>query len=71
MTLKIYQSYIIRKFLLTIFNVSFVFYGLVVIMSLFEEISFFSEIDVGIYFPVILVLLNSFSILYQLFPFIF
>ena len=71
MTLKVYQYYIIRKFLLTIFNVSFVFYGLVVIMSLFEEISFFSEIDVGIYFPVILVLLNSFSILYQLFPFIF
>ena len=71
MTLKVYQSYIIKKFLLTVFNVSFVFFGLVIIMSLFEEISFFSEIDVGIYFPVILVLLNSFSVLYQLFPFIF
>ena len=71
MTLRVYQSYIIRKFLLNVFNVSFVFFGLVIIMNLFEEMSFFSEIDVGIYFPVILVLLNSFSILYQLFPFIF
>ena len=71
MILKIYQSYIINKFLLCTFKVAFVFFGLVVIMSLFEEISFFSEVDVGIYFPVILVLLNSFSILNQLFPFIF
>ncbi|MDA7830382.1 LptF/LptG family permease [Candidatus Pelagibacter sp.] len=71
MILKIYQNYIIKKFLLCVFKVSCVFFGLVVIMSLFEEISFFSEIDVGIYFPIILVLLNSFSILNQLFPFIF
>ena len=71
MTLKIYQNYIIRKFLLTVVNVLFVFFGLVIIMSIFEEISFFSEIDVSVYFPLILVLLNSFSVLYQLFPFIF
>jgi lipopolysaccharide export system permease protein len=71
MMLKVYQNYIIKKFLLTTFKVSIVFFGLVVTLSMFEEISFFSENDVGIYFPIILVLLNSFSILNQLFPFIF
>ena len=71
MILKVYQNYIIKKFLLTTFKVSFVFYGLVFILSVFEEISFFSEIDVGVHFPLILVFLNSFSILNQLFPFIF
>ena len=71
MILKVYQNYIIKKFLLITFKVSFVFYGLVFILSVFDEISFFSEIDVGVHFPVILVFLNSFSILNQLFPFIF
>ena len=71
MMLKVYQNYIIKKFLLTTFKVSIVFFGLVVTLSMFEEISFFSENDVGIYFPILLVLLNSFSILNQLFPFIF
>ena len=71
MTLKVYQNYIIKKFLSNTLKVSFVFFGLVIILSVFEEISFFSEIDVNAYYPILLVLLNSFSILYQLFPFIF
>ncbi len=71
MTLKVYQSYIIKKFLLNTFKVSLVFLGLVIILSIFEEVSFFSEIDVSVHYPIFLVLLNSFSILYQLFPFIF
>ena len=50
---------------------AFVFFGLVIIMSTFEEVTFFSETDVNIYFPILLVFLNSFSILFQLFPFIF
>ena len=71
MILKVYQNYIIKKFLLTTLKVSLVFFALVIIMSTFEEISFFSEIDVQSYFPIFLVVLNSFSVLYQIFPFIF
>ena len=71
MILKVYQNYIIKKFLSTTLIVSFVFFGLVIIMNTFEEVTFFSEKDVNIYFPILLVFLNSFSILFQLFPFIF
>ena len=71
MILKVYQNYIIKKFLLSVFKVSCIFFGLLIILSMFEEISFFSEADVSIFFPIILVLLNSFSVLNQLFPFIF
>jgi lipopolysaccharide export system permease protein len=71
MILKVYQNYIIKKFLSTTLIVSFVFFGLVIIMSTFEEVTFFSETEVNIYFPMLLVFLNSFSILFQLFPFIF
>jgi len=71
MILKIYQKYIVKNFLLMILNVSSVFLGLIIIMSVFEEISFFSKIDVSIYFPILLVILNSLSVLYEIFPFIF
>ena len=71
MILKVYQNHIIKKFLSTTLMVTFVFFGLVIIMSTFEEVTFFSETDVNIYFPILLVFLNSFSILFQLFPFIF
>ena len=71
MFLKVYQKYIIQNFLLMILKVSSVFLGLIFIMNFFEEVTFFSNIDVSIYFPLLLVVLNSLSILYEIFPFIF
>jgi len=40
-------------------------------MGIFEELSFFSQLDANFYLPIILVLMNSLSILYLIFPFIF
>ena len=40
-------------------------------MGVLEELNFFSELDVEIYFPIFLVLLNLPSIVYEIFPFIF
>ena len=71
MILKIYQKYIIRIFLSSILKTSLVFLSLLFILGIFEEISFFSKIDVNFYFPLFLVFLNSFSYLYEIFPFIF
>jgi len=71
MFLKIYQKYIINNFLLVVLRTTFVFFSLIVIMGVFEELSFFSELDVHFYLPLILVLMNSLSVLYQIFPFIF
>ncbi len=71
MFLKIYQKYIIKRFLLTILKTSLIFLTLIFIMGLFEELSFFTKLDVSFYFPLFLVLLNSFSFLYEVFPFIF
>tara|TARA_B100000795_G_scaffold269313_1_gene258334 strand:+ start:144 stop:1232 length:1089 start_codon:yes stop_codon:yes gene_type:complete len=71
MFLKIYQKYIVQKFMQMILRITLIFWGLIFIISIFEEVSFFSKTDVSIYFPILLVLLNSFSILYEIFPFIF
>ena len=71
MLLKIYQKYIIKLFLLTVLKTSLIFLSLIFIMAIFEELSFFSKLNVNFYFPIILVFLNSFSLLYEIFPFIF
>ena len=71
MFLKIYKRYIIQNLLLITLKTSLIFLSLITIMGIFEEVSFFSELDVNFYVPIILVLMNSLSILYLIFPFIF
>ncbi len=70
MILKTYQKYLIKEFLFFIIKVTFVFFVLGFIMGILEELRFFSDIEVDYYFPIILVLLNIPSLIYQIFPFI-
>ena len=69
--IKIYQNYLIKLFLRKIILISLIFLSLIFILSIFEEISYFKDIDVGIYFPILLTALNTPSTLFQIFPFIF
>ncbi len=71
MFLKIYQKYIIKNFLSIMLKTSFVFFSLIIIIGIFEELSFFSQMDVNFYLPIMLVIMNSLSFLYVTFPFIF
>ena len=48
-----------------------VFLSLSFILNFFEELKFFDNHDVGSYYPVLLALFNTPSILFELFPFIF
>ena len=69
--MKVYQKYLIKQFIYISLKVSFVFCVLGFVMGVLEELNFFSEFDVGYYFPIFLVLLNLPSIIYEIFPFIF
>ena len=69
--IKIYQNYLVKLFLKKIILLSGIFLSLIFILSIFEEISYFKNIDVGIYFPFLLTLLNTPSTLFEIFPFIF
>jgi lipopolysaccharide export system permease protein len=71
MFLQIYQTYIVKNFLLIVLKTTLVFLSLILIMGIFEELSFFTQLDVKFYLPIILVLMNSLSVLYLIFPFIF
>ncbi len=69
--LKIYEKYILLKFFKIFFNISLVFFSLAIILNIFEEISFFKNIDVNPMVPYFLTILNAPIILFEIFPFIF
>ena len=69
--IKTYQNYLIRLFVNKLLIVSLVFFSLIVILSVFEEINFFKELDVNFLFPFFMTLLNLPSTLFEIFPFIF
>ena len=71
MVLKVYQKYLIKEFLLISLKITFIFLVLGLIMGLLEELNFFSEYDVNLFYPIYLVFLNVPSLIYEIFPFIF
>ncbi len=64
------------KFLLNLFSVSFVkmvmiFFGIIIIINILEEVQFFNEYEAGYFLPLLLSVLNAPSILFEMLPFIF
>jgi lipopolysaccharide export system permease protein len=69
--IKMYQKYLIKEFLKSVLLVTAVFFSIVSILNMLEELSYFKNLDVSILLPTLLNFLNSPSILYGIFPFIF
>ena len=68
---KKYQIYISTIFVKYLLLISLIFLGLSFVLNFFEELKFFENYDVSIKYPILLTFLNSPSILFELFPFIF
>ena len=68
---KIYEKYILKKFFIIFFNISLIFFCLAIVLNIFEEISFFKNIDTNPLLPYFLTLLNAPITLFEIFPFIF
>ena len=69
--IKTYQKYLIKTFLKKVTNVSLIFLSLIIILNIFEEISYFKDVNAKNLFPFMLTLINAPSILFEIFPFIF
>ena len=69
--IKTFELYLIVLFLKKILNIFLIFFSLVFILNLFEEISFFKDLKVGTFFPVMLSGLSVPATLFEIFPFIF
>ena len=71
MIIKKYQKYLITTYFYHFIIISLVFLSLSFILNFFEELKFFDDYEVDAYYPILLALLNTPSILFELFPFIF
>ena len=69
--MKVYIKFIIFSFIKSIFFVSAIFFSLVIILNILTEIEFFKEMNVKTYLPLYTSLLNSPTMLFEMFPFIF
>tara|TARA_B100000401_G_scaffold436010_1_gene378724 strand:+ start:1011 stop:2048 length:1038 start_codon:yes stop_codon:yes gene_type:complete len=54
-----------------LFFVSLIFFSLSIILNIFEEVSFFKDVNVNAFYPILLTLLTAPTIVYETFPFIF
>ena len=66
-----HKNYLIKLYLKNFFIVTLIFSSLVFVLNVLEEISFFNNLNLGIYYPLLFTFLNVPSIIFQIFPFIF
>ncbi len=69
--MKTYIKFIINTFLKSFLYALLIIFSLVFIINLLTELEFFKNIDVSIFFTIYLSLLNSPSMIFEIFPFIF
>ena len=69
--IKIYQTYIIKLYTKVFSFVFLSFFSLIIILNIFEEISYFKNTESSFIFPFYLTFLNAPSVVYETFPFIF
>ena len=69
--MKIYKKHIINNFLKLLLIISSIFFILVLLLNLFEELNFFKDTNQSLYYPLLLNILNAPSVLVNIFPFIF
>ena len=69
--MKTYIKFLILIFLKSFIFVSLILLSLIFILNLLTELEFFKNIDVTTYYPMFIASLNSPSLLFEMFPFVF
>ena len=69
--MKTYIKFLTNIFLKSFLYVLMIIFSLVFLLNILTEIEFFSDINVSLFFPIHLSLLNSPSMVFEIFPFIF
>ena len=71
MIISTYKKYILNLFTKILIEVVLIFFSLILIINLFEEINFLKNENVSGFYPVFLSLLNTPSVIFDILPFIF
>jgi len=49
--IKVYQKYLLKSFLKSILTITAIFYSLVLILNIFEELNYFKNLDISFFIP--------------------
>ena len=71
MIVNTYKKYILNLFSKTLIEVIAIFFSLILIINIFDEINFLKDHDVSGFFPIFLSFLNTPSVIFDILPFIF
>ena len=71
MIVNTYKKYILNLFIKTLIEIILIFFALILIINLFEEINFLKKENVSGFYPIFLSLLNTPSVIFDILPFIF
>ena len=69
--MKTYIKFFLSIYLKSFLNIFLIMFSLVFILNILQEIEFFSNQNVSTVYPIYLSLLNTPSIIFEMFPFIF
>ncbi len=69
--MKTYIKFLIYIFIKSFIFVSLILLSLIFILNLLTELEFFKNIQVNSYYPIYIALLNTPSLLFEMFPFVF
>ena len=69
--MKTYIKFLTKIYLTSFLNIFLIAFSLIFILNLLTELEFFKDINVSTYFPIYLSLLNTPSLIFEMFPFIF
>ncbi len=69
--MKTYIKFLIKIYFSSLMYVTLIMLCLVFILNLLSELDFFRKIEVESYFPIFLSIINSPSLIFEMFPFIF
>ena len=68
--MKVYIKFISTIFFKSLFLVFFIILSLVFLLNILSELEFFKDLEVSLYFTLFLALINSPSLIFEIFPFI-
>ena len=68
--MKTYIKFLLNMFFNSFWKIFFLFFGIILITGILEEIEFFKNVDENFVYPILLSLLNTPSIIFEILPFI-
>ena len=69
--MKTYIQFFVISFLKSFINIFLIMLSLVLIKNIIKEIEFFNNKDVNTLYPIYLSIMNTPSVIFEMFPFIF